>query len=110
MEMKKLLLIPALALLTGCAQYCGVEQPLSPTPIYPPMYDVRPLRNNLRAGIGQAQKLKAFSAHDNNLMRLNWALDAYNIACVNLLEALDTSNTATISYKPWQTEYNQWRY
>jgi len=99
--MKKLLLLSIL--LSGCAQYCGVEQPTSPTPIYPPMYDVQPLKQLLRQTQNEALRLEQFAKNDNNLLRLRWALEAYKYAAQDLYYAVETSPQATITYQPWQT-------
>ena len=102
--MKKLLLLPVLSLMTGCATYVGVEQPVSPTPVYPPMYDTRVLKVNIATGLQEAYRLKKFTYTDNNLMRLDWALDAYINANKNLQNALYICNTATLSYNDWQVQ------
>lgn len=98
-------------LFTGCAQYCGVEPGTGTygTPIYPPVYDVQPMRNVINAGAVQAQRLRQFAGNDRNLIRLIWALDAYEAANRDLLQAINTSPGATITYTPWQMPNYQWQ-
>jgi hypothetical protein len=110
MEMKKLLL-PYLALLTGCAQYCGVEPGTGTygTPIYPPVYDVQPMRNAIYNATNEARKLKQFVGDDRNLIRVIWALEAYETANTDLLGAINTAPGATVTYTPWQMQNYSWR-
>lgn len=97
--------LPVLAvLLTGCATYVGVDnpRPLNPVPIYAPMYDTMPTKRAIDNARYEARKLKQFVQYDRNLIRLIWALDAYESASNDLMTAINTAPPATISYRPWQ--------
>jgi len=101
--MKKYITIASI-LCSGCATYVGVDnpQPLGPIPIYAPMYDVMPAKIAINKARCEAQRLKQFVHRDRNLIRLLWALDAYETASNDLMTAINTSPAATISYRPWQ--------
>lgn len=99
--------IPLILLLTGCAsqpEYCGVEYPPSPTPIYPPMYDIQPMLRSAYVSLQEARRLKQFAGDDRNLIRVINALLAYESASTSLIEAINTSPDASIRYNPWQIQ------
>jgi len=109
--MKNILLLPVIVLLTGCAQYAGVAEPGTGTygtPIYPPTFDIHPMRNVLQAGATESQKLMQFVGNDNNLIRLRWALERYQDATEGLYNAINTAPGASITYTPWQMPSYQW--
>jgi hypothetical protein len=101
--MKKYLVIASI-LSSGCATYVGVDnpRPLNPVPIYAPMYDTMPTKIAIDRARCEARKLKQFVYQDRNLIRLIWALDAYETASNDLMSAINTAPPATISYRPWQ--------
>lgn len=95
------------ALLTGCAQYAGVTQPVSPTPVYPPMYDVQPLKRLIQQTQIEALKLEEFVNNSDGLLRLQWSLERYKFAAKDLYYDIQTAPAAQISYQPWQTTQSQ---
>lgn len=98
--MKKLLLLSIL--LTGCASIEPPKEPTSPTPIYPPLYDVRPIRELLPQAQSEAKKLKQFVDRSGRMMRLQWALEAYLSAADELYNEIIYAPPAQVSYEPWQ--------
>lgn len=100
--MRKTLLVIALALNTGCATHVEVKQPVSPTPIYPPLYDVKPLKHLLYQTQIEALKLEQFAKNSRGLMRLQWALEAYKFAAKDLYDEIQYAPPAQINYQPWQ--------
>jgi hypothetical protein len=102
--MKKLLLLLPI-LLTGCATYVGVEQPTSPNPIYPPVYDVEPLKQLLYQTQTEAIKLEKFvkSMQSQNLINLERSLHSYKYSAKDLYDSIVNSPTASVNYTPWQT-------
>jgi hypothetical protein len=98
--MKKYLL-PSL-LVAGCTQYCGVD-PVSPTPIYPPLFDIRPLKQILEQSHPQAQKLKQFVENAGDMVPLQCAVDTYIMATQDLYYQINNTPTAQVQYRPWQT-------
>jgi hypothetical protein len=100
--MKKYLVAVSI-LCSGCATYVGVDQPVNPVPIYAPLYDVYPAKIAIDKARFEARKLKQFVGHDRNLIRLIWALDAYEVASNDLMTAINTAPPATIPYQPWPT-------
>lgn len=104
--MKKLLILSVL--LTGCAQYYEPGTGTYGVPIYPPTYDVQPMRNIANAGIVEAQKLRQFVGNDNNLIKLRWALESYESSSRDLIYAINTAQGATITYTPWQMQNYTW--
>jgi len=105
--MKTILLLPALALITGCAQYAGTNNPqvLSPSPIYPPVYDVEPLKQLLRETQAEAIKLETFvkSMQSSNLINLERSLHSYKYSARDLFDSIVNTPTASVNYTPWQT-------
>ena len=66
------------------------------------MYDVKPAKIAIDRARYEARRLKQFVQYDRNLIRLIWALDAYETTSNDLMTAINTAPPATISYQPWQ--------
>lgn len=107
--MKKLLLLPALTVLTGCAQYAGTNnpQPVNPVPVYAPMYDVEPLKLLLQQTQAEANKLEAFvkSMQSPSLSPVDQTLQSYRYSAENLYNTITSTQTASINYSPWQVQH-----
>lgn len=101
--MKKLLLLSAFALLTGCA-YQGTPNPVSPVPIYPPLYDTQPLKQALHQSQIEALKFKRFVDDSGRMIRLQWALESYTAATKELYNEILSAPPAQVSYYPWQVQ------
>jgi hypothetical protein len=102
--MRKTLLVIGLVLNAGCAAYVGESQPVSPVPIYPPLYDTKPLKQSLQQSQVEALKFKRFVDDSGRMIRLQWALESYIAATKELYNEIYSAPPAQISYYPWQVQ------
>jgi hypothetical protein len=105
--MRKTLLIINLTFVTGCAYHeQGPQYATTPGPIYPPVYDVRPLKQSLRQAQDQALELETFvkQMKSPNLINLERSLNAYKYAARDLYFNIVNTPTATVNYSPWQIQ------
>lgn len=101
--LKALLLLTVLT--TGCATYTEVSPYQTTGPIYPPSYNVQPLKDLLRQTQYEALDLETFvkSMQSQNLINLERSLHAYKYAAKDLYDSIVNTPTASVNYSPWQT-------
>ena len=95
-----------IVLLTGCVSYVGTDhpQPVSPIPVYPPLYDVRPVKNALIQAQNEVIGLDQFVSNNSSMFRLKCLIDAYKLAAEDLAYAIDNTTNAQINYHPWRVQ------
>lgn len=94
------------ALITGCVTYPEVSPYQTTGPIYPPSYNVQPLKDLLRQTQNEALDLETFvkSMQSQNLINLERSLNAYKYAAKDLYDDIVNTPTASVNYSPWQTQ------